>query len=477
MALGKNQLLIQAQQHQLGAVRAQFDAIAQKLTYADVADVVRLEDQLNQLNQQMLNIQAQIHKLEQDQEDSALKELVSLLTPEFTSLAPKVRLAFQKALNQRTIAPLNQGLESLVQILVSRVIGEQPYPWLHRFVEYLLWPEPDLVLGATVSSALAQWANAHIHDRAGLQQLIQQEQTERHKQQPCLLIRIRRSNQASTNSKDDHYYASAWYIEDIHAYRAKQPTQIKPVYPGAISDPENQTDAMAAALTSPEQIYTVNEIEVVVQQLRQACMQQYGGRRPMVQIFLPLKLMDADIDVWPIQPGKSRKRFGTEHEVILRAGDRLNPSEYELGHDWQAKWRDLETQFAEFAHGVFKSAQDADSVYGIGRLPGVLGISLAKAISTLSEQERIDLFEALILDSDIPLALWVRQSCGGIDCLKELETVLKNCCIGKLSTSILNKRLEPLTVSPELRPIHIGNHLSLLWDDPNLLPPDLPRAV
>ena len=70
----------------------------------------------------------------------------------------------------------------------------------------------------------------------------------------------------------------------------------------------------------------------------------------------------------------------------------------------------------------------------------------------------------------IPVALWVRPGeAENIDCGKELTDLCNACnCWSNLPKAIKAKRCESLQEDLDT---NIGNHLSLLWDDPNIVPP------
>jgi hypothetical protein len=87
-------------------------------------------------------------------------------------------------------------------------------------------------------------------------------------------------------------------------------------------------------------------------------------------------------------------------------------------------------------------------------------------------QSPVDTEELLyeLLDSGLPLALWPRQGLAEAAHEAQLQALLASCCIEQLPHTVKAKRYE--TRGRQNTPdVHIGHHLSLVWDDPHLVPP------
>ncbi len=74
----------------------------------------------------------------------------------------------------------------------------------------------------------------------------------------------------------------------------------------------------------------------------------------------------------------------------------------------------------------------------------------------------------LIFELGFPLALWSRSNLSESTNEVELNRVLEACILANLPKTVKRERRES---RKKPRNCHIGHHLSLLWDDPDLVPP------
>lgn len=446
--------------------------IESKIASLDVKDdqkpVGELENERDSYWQKIQEIEQRIAELKQSDRRDAVRDLESRLHPFFESHAYPIQVAYCRALKERAIARFPRTVAELIQDLVGRCPPSELQPWLDRFVGYLLiFPQmrlPQMEVPTDLVTSVSDWAQTHLATSwENLQQEIDGELEISATQRPCFLVRVRRSNQQSiSGQKGERYYVDAWFIEDERAYREQQ-IRAKPVRPAS---------SWQAAVTSkvelgsPAQTYTEAETKTLICHLREQCYQVYHSERPRLHIFVPIELINIDIDRWSWQAERPRKRFGNWQEVVVRSGDRLG-LKYELKQEWQEKWIAIERKFSHSANQVFRMGNlDADEIYSLGQEIEVLAIQLERAISELERESLRDLFEALVLDSAIPVALWLRQSVS--NCPTELEKVLCACYLEKLPDKIKQVRGDPLALQEDDR---LGNHLSLLWDDPKMIPP------
>lgn len=298
-----NQLLIQAYESQLEPLVARFREVAEQLTYATPDESVRLERQRDSLIRQIQPLQKQLDKLRQEERNQSIQDLIDLLTAEREAITSQVVLAYQRTTlrQKQVIAQDLSRSEAIVRDLLSRGGDGMPHTWLQRFVGYLLTMELPLPL----LSGLREWAGANIPDLANLQQAIAAESFEQEAKKSCLIIRIRKSPLESTKKGISRYFIDAWFVEDLNNYRDTL-IGAKPV---RLIETVEDVDQQPDRVVSPEQTYTKDEVESTVRQLRQRCVNLYQAERPLIQVFLPLELMDLDIDSWALQEGRARGRF------------------------------------------------------------------------------------------------------------------------------------------------------------------------
>ncbi|MEO1792810.1 MAG: hypothetical protein AAFR25_11370 [Cyanobacteria bacterium J06629_19] len=74
----------------------------------------------------------------------------------------------------------------------------------------------------------------------------------------------------------------------------------------------------------------------------------------------------------------------------------------------------------------------------------------------------------MLLQVGMPLAIWGRQDLVQVTNEAELDRVLNTCCLENLPGTVKNERR---SARKKAEDSHVGHHLSLLWDDPHLVPP------
>jgi hypothetical protein len=92
-----------------------------------------------------------------------------------------------------------------------------------------------------------------------------------------------------------------------------------------------------------------------------------------------------------------------------------------------------------------------------------------KITCVLSELEEKSLFKAILI-SAIPIAVWMRKDIRECDRECELDRLLTSGDLEKLPEYIRKEREDAYINDIEE---HFGNHLVLLWEDPNRLTPDV----
>lgn len=177
------------------------------------------------------------------------------------------------------------------------------------------------------------------------------------------------------------------------------------------------------------------------------------------------------IDQWSVDdnvPEHCKSIFGTECEVSVRFTDRLKqikkPDPYFA--KYKAKWRRLVNQTGIKADNIFH-ALGTGSYRKLFKQIDPDRIIAVRLIELLQASKRGSVMEAFYY-AGIPIAFWMRSGAENLG-QGTLQEIYQNCtCWSQLPGAVREKRSEAWEEEDET---HIGNHLSLLWDDPNLVPP------
>ena len=478
MTINSDQDLIESLEKQRQSVKRQLDAVTDGLTATSGSDRVRLEaDRDNIVNQlreidQKLNTSRQSIQAKNDE----FQTLISILKT-FSDDACSFMAAYQRALLNRPIAPELDDVESLVRHLMSDLDEPSPNKTLYRFVVYLGQLANQLKLPGSAVADLKQWARVNIPESelAVVKAEVKREQAEHLKQESCLLIKV-------YSSSVDEYYIKAWYISDRKNYRQNWPEGAKPVRLDGEADTTQTTLVDSSRADNPKEKLgnvlscSAMEIKAMIQRVHQQCCDDHAAP-VLVEIFLPKQLMNSDIDSWRLQEDKQRPLFGTRYPVILRSSDRLTP-QYLCNLVQKKKWEAVERLLQTTAMPAFCEGDPSDinklyvqaekySVPDKLDTKDVVGLKLTHPAS-VADEELEDLFEAILMDSALPIMIWARQSEVGLECSASINQIL-GCVLEQLPEELKSHRLEAFG---NKQVCHIGNHLSLLWDDPHLIPPD-----
>ena len=155
---------------------------------------------------------------------------------------------------------------------------------------------------------------------------------------------------------------------------------------------------------------------------------------------------------------KARKRLGSEYPLVLRM---IPPSQiYGYEATWEAEWKLLEQLLNKKAADVLKCIDCTDAEDAVAEIEDCR----AAVLENCDDLE--DLFD-LIVDSDtaLPVALWVRDRSMQAQVGNVLDRPL-----AKLKERIFEERKQAHKYKGNAL---LGHNLSLMWEDPVIVPPDL----
>lgn len=174
--------------------------------------------------------------------------------------------------------------------------------------------------------------------------------------------------------------------------------------------------------------------------------------------------MNKPIDNWRIKENERDKissPIGYEYKVIVRSCERLE--KYRKKNDWKYKWDTfIDSSCSEcFISGDFHSG---DKLY--------FNLLEKKAIAVrFNQSPSPEIFPKIlnaIYKSAIPVALWIRQELQDLNIQAEIDDLL-GCSTIELPEKVKDKRLQASSHTD--KQTHIGHHISLLWENPYILPP------
>ncbi|MBV6626582.1 MAG: hypothetical protein KI793_27205 [Rivularia sp. (in: Bacteria)] len=196
----------------------------------------------------------------------------------------------------------------------------------------------------------------------------------------------------------------------------------------------------------------------------------FSRHQTSIEFILPNELLNQPVDSWTISPDEEEhdipSPIGNEYKVIVRSYKRLK--KYWNQNDWERKWNTfVNCACAE----CFVSDDDCNSdeelekqLYYILLRENITALKLIKSPSP----EVFPKILAAINKSAIPVALWIREELQHSNIREEIDELLK-CSIMKLPERVKEKRLQASVAID--KQTHIGNHISLLWENPYILPP------
>jgi hypothetical protein len=362
----------------------------------------------------------------------------------------------------QAIRSFNKGkniekIESLIPALLRIPQGRSDFTPLQEFAAWLtsISQNEDLI------SLLQQWGNQYCKDWAELVTQIEQRKEQDTKVKTALLIMISCSEEAETQSQDgEEYRVQLWLIENVEQYKTSRQgyrTVGRDINSGLTGDETYSREVIPGILKKFfEQVNFDDEL----------------SHDSEVHIFLPQELLNCDVDCWKLIKGiKEEISIGHNYRVFVRLYERLSRS-YQYSKKWKGKWNRINNLLQENAANIFQGCDDSD----LDDLDGfycelcdeesenVVGLKLIKA----PNQDNLTDIIKLISKAGLPLALWGRANLSESTNEVELNRVLEACLLANLPQSIKRERRKSRNKSPDS---HIGHHLSLLWDDPDLVPP------
>jgi len=444
----------------LSDLKQDYDTVqAQLRNELDGVTQNKLKRQLEQIGQEMDKCENQLQARKQElQEQAACVALDGLrkILQRHNAQLDEMQQAYQATVKARSF---NRRLtietsESLITELLKIPKGKSNSTALEEFTAWLTFSSKndDLI------NLLQGWGERHCKDWSNLLRQIEAQREEQDQNvQTALFILISYSDEAATQSQDgEAYRVQVLLIENVEQYKiARQGyrTVGLDINSGLTGDETYSWEAI------PEVLKQLFEQGNVVDKLPQDS---------EVHIFLPQQLLNCDADCWKLikRIGKELP-IGHDYKVFVRLYERLSRSSNP--EMWKKKWQQKTLLLQEKASNGFRGCKDCDLddlYYDLTDEDNenLVGLTL---IDVPNQDSFINIFK-LIFELGFPLALWGRSNLSESTNEVELNRVLEACILANLPKTVKRERRES-----RKKPLncHIGHHLSLLWDDPDLVPP------
>jgi vWA-MoxR associated protein C-terminal domain/vWA-MoxR associated protein middle region (VMAP-M) 1 len=415
-----------------------------------------IEDATDKLNGELRRLQQELAQLEN------VSDGLKILLQEFNQHFNDMKNAFYVVAKKKTYKPLKElQRPEDIAIELSRIAqGESLYGAIDEFVAHLI----DITQDTQFISALQVWGNQKLGEaqwEALLENVRQQQNAQRVQRQPAVLVLISRSDEGSTQSQSEKYYRiKVWAIYDIQRYRD---------YQQGFGSIDGMSDTEEEAYFEPE---LPEKLPILISKYL-AEISNHCDEEAEIHVWLPLELINHDVDRWELNDSfrRVKKQLGRENRVIFRCAERLSRS-YRPASKWRKKWQQIQCLLDQKASAAFIAGNDAD----LDNLSDILedaedvkdmiigGVKIQQAPTCVGA----DSLFGLLLDKGIPLAIWGRNNLNLNTNEAQLDRVLEACCLNQLPHAVKDERRNARRHAEDN---HIGHHLSLLWDDPYLLPP------
>lgn len=389
------------------------------------------------------------NKQPQPLKQNDLKAFLTLLTPlnlEFSL----VKKAYQTCSPPDWPYPIPDTLEGILVQLNTMPPGKSKYTKTEHFMAYLM---ADSALSQSVSQNLKTWGEQNIQEFPQLLNEVQESLgIKSTSEEPYLMVVIRRSeqNSATNSTQRNRYFVDAWLITDDRIQSASIGEQL--------SKPESFKETL-----------TFDEIPELLK-IFLAQIAKYSSSKLTIEIFLPLDLMNQAVDSWEIDDEYDFSvTLGSQYKIVVRSYERILPTYLYKGF-WEEKWK-IAQQLTDIEVGKTLISGDSNNLKKLFvelNQPDIIGLKL----TTAPVQTGKGSVFALILKTAIPVALWLRQNLAD-NCDEKMNGLLQ-CYINQLPENVKMKRLDAVKEPPDT---HIGHHLSLLWEDPDRLPPDIDYSM
>ncbi|MEQ9355473.1 VMAP-C domain-containing protein [Coleofasciculus chthonoplastes] len=441
------QVRIRCLQRRFDLLEQNYTDISEQLNYeSNAQNRNNLKRQLAHLEKEMTIVEDELNTLERGNVGDKTQRLMAILASVDPPTTQRIKAAYlaSRPSSWSDFRPaIPPTIEQLLADLADMPSGDSGYKRMDQFVAHLI---ADDQIPQSLRQQLHDWLKQNVDDIAPL---LTQIKPETDPEQFYLMVWIQPSQQ-----KKNCYFIKAWLAIPRPSNQGESNYDYEPI---SLAN----TEAEPVSLTQIPQLLK----EILIQSSQKCAMSDLT-----LEFFLPRQLLNHDVDRWEIEISEDLLiPLGVECSVVVRSEERLSPNYCLKKKDWQKKWQRLK-RLNHYPSSKLVASGDCawNQLYVELRKEDILGCTLAKVPQPMGKESVFN----VILGTAIPLAIWVRCNLAHLNCSQELNQLL-TCCISELPTTIKGKREAAFASHPHLRGLHIGSHLSLMWEDPDRVPPTI----
>ena len=431
--------------------------------------------EINDLLEVIEGLQKEIKKIDLSSLQKKSNNLEKTLNKYCKFIKKEINAAYNTSIyNNSFNKEIPETVKYLIFDLLHRNSQERNYNCLEKFVEnliiFLLDKELDQEIDNSVTLELDNWLqeslsqNNNITYSELIEQLRQENSLREEQCNPGLLVAV-------CEYLTD-YFVEAWLIKDINQYirddavnsntcislkfkveqRSLEQDQV------VIETDRIKTDEKLSNLSKliRQLIDDLNKQEIDVEQ---------------IHIFLPYKLMNHQADCCQAYEDE-QESIGEEYEVIIRCSERLR-GKTRPTLQWKKKCLNLRSNLNQkITNGIVINGNETEAKLLENKLKKDKQAIAVKITKTFENEQPGE----LLWKSSMPIAVWIRKQLPEVDNETELNRLLRNesnsenIYLKDLPTKVTSSRIDASGHNPAES--HFGRHICLLWDDPNLLPPE-----
>jgi hypothetical protein len=240
----------------------------------------------------------------------------------------------------------------------------------------------------------------------------------------------------------------------------------------SIQDPWERFKLLKVDEQQVEIPYILDQMPTLLSNLLQQCFEEHlqGEETELtVEVFLPRERLCEQIEKWEYKDSEDLSiTIGSEYSVVVRSYERLKKLRTAQGSIWQKNWSKVQKMWKDILCN-----EEVTMLENICYEPNQLRRNLVEKIvlkvcSTLSESDMDGLLKA-IHSAGTPIVLLSRCDVVRLKNGTEFHKLLEDGPLQELSIRLKKQRLAAEIDGDQM---HFGNHLVLLWDDPNRVPPN-----
>ncbi|WP_158887082.1 effector-associated domain 2-containing protein [Amycolatopsis anabasis] len=221
----------------------------------------------------------------------------------------------------------------------------------------------------------------------------------------------------------------------------------------------------------PDFVGPLDEIKYRVAELAEATEANWAQYEPeiCVEFVLSSDLLNLDVDQWQWETDSSvPEPVGCRFPVAIRSLERMKAGKWH--RSWRSRWKELNHQLEEDGTIAVESnychpARDEDGLRTLTSVFAREGRLVSLVLGEPPAGDGTGRDQVLVgLRAGIPVIFWHRQDCRLAEFTQTVAKLLHEEAPGNVLERVRYVRANAFEGGPDTA--HVGNHLTVLWDDP-----------